>query len=212
MVLHNDHEGIISTRRPKRPRQSVKNRWLAADNDSDDEATYRKKRGRIESRKHVEECSNAQVAYKCGYCSEVRISSSNCTDGRVRIRCSCGGKHQDQKPRMHAKWFLVEDISDAVSTASSEGKPDSQLEDVQRPDEQMTEENEVQNAEEEVAESDDSVPVSPTCGSADDIRNEDLGEEAFTAGWSTSAWGDVDEDVFFLHMLTSDSTSLPQES
>ena len=29
-------------------------------------------------------------------------------DGRVRIRCDCGGKHGDGKSRMHANWRRVE--------------------------------------------------------------------------------------------------------
>eukprot|EP00658_Telonema_sp_P-2_P032223 TRINITY_DN23912_c0_g1_i2.p1 TRINITY_DN23912_c0_g1~~TRINITY_DN23912_c0_g1_i2.p1 ORF type:complete len:265 (-),score=35.21 TRINITY_DN23912_c0_g1_i2:381-1175(-) len=42
--------------------------------------------------------------YKCGYCGRVKTSTSTGMDGRVRIRCECGGKHQDKKPRMHAMW------------------------------------------------------------------------------------------------------------
>ena len=45
--------------------------------------------------------------YVCGYCRRVKTSSSSCSDGRVRIRCECGGQHQDGKPRMHATWSPV---------------------------------------------------------------------------------------------------------
>ena len=46
--------------------------------------------------------------YECGYCGERKVSTSTGGDGRVRIRCECGGKHGDLKARMHAKWTLVE--------------------------------------------------------------------------------------------------------
>jgi len=42
--------------------------------------------------------------YICGYCSKVKTSASACSDGRVRIRCECGGQYQDGKARMHATW------------------------------------------------------------------------------------------------------------
>lgn len=45
--------------------------------------------------------------YQCGYCRAVKSSSSAGADGRVRIRCECGGKHKDGKARMHANWNLV---------------------------------------------------------------------------------------------------------
>jgi len=44
--------------------------------------------------------------YECGYCGERKISTSTGGDGRVRIRCECGGKHGDLKARMHAKWTI----------------------------------------------------------------------------------------------------------
>jgi len=44
------------------------------------------------------------MEYECGYCSQYKVSTSSGADGRVRIRCECGGKHRDRKPRMHAKW------------------------------------------------------------------------------------------------------------
>lgn len=46
--------------------------------------------------------------YICGYCKRHKSSASSNIDGRVRIRCECGGQHQDGKPRMHATWSLVE--------------------------------------------------------------------------------------------------------
>lgn len=45
--------------------------------------------------------------YQCGYCQSIKTSSSAGADGRVRIRCECGGKHQDGKSRMHANWNPV---------------------------------------------------------------------------------------------------------
>eukprot|EP00656_Telonema_subtile_P048108 TRINITY_DN5652_c0_g1_i2.p1 TRINITY_DN5652_c0_g1~~TRINITY_DN5652_c0_g1_i2.p1 ORF type:complete len:179 (+),score=21.31 TRINITY_DN5652_c0_g1_i2:164-700(+) len=47
--------------------------------------------------------------YRCGYCGAVKPSTSVGSDGRVRIRCKCGGKHRDGKPRMHAMWNPVEE-------------------------------------------------------------------------------------------------------
>ena len=45
--------------------------------------------------------------YICGYCRRRKTSASACADGRVRIRCECGGQHADNKPRMHATWSPV---------------------------------------------------------------------------------------------------------
>ena len=42
--------------------------------------------------------------YICGYCGIHRTSASACSDGRIRIRCDCGGVRQDKVPRMHAHW------------------------------------------------------------------------------------------------------------
>jgi len=50
------------------------------------------------------------LEYQCGYCGDRKISTSAGSDGRVRIRCECGGKHADGKPRMHAKWKLCTDV------------------------------------------------------------------------------------------------------
>lgn len=58
--------------------------------------------------------------YRCGYCGARRTSASSCTDGRVRIRCPCGGLHKDNRPRMHAKWIkLSEDESQASSPVTA---------------------------------------------------------------------------------------------
>jgi len=58
--------------------------------------------------------------YICGYCSKVKVSASACSDGRVRIRCECGGQYQDNKPRMHATWSAVD--PEAVAKAASAQK------------------------------------------------------------------------------------------
>jgi len=47
----------------------------------------------------------AIAAYQCGYCGARKVSESTGGDGRVRIRCLCGGKYRDGKARMHAKWI-----------------------------------------------------------------------------------------------------------
>ena len=46
--------------------------------------------------------------YICGYCKRIKKSTSFCSDGRVRIRCECGGQHLDGRSRMHATWTAVE--------------------------------------------------------------------------------------------------------
>merc|ERR1719272_384836 len=38
--------------------------------------------------------------YICGYCGIHRTSASACSDGRVRIRCDCGGVRQEKIPRL----------------------------------------------------------------------------------------------------------------
>jgi len=71
------------------------------------------------------------LEYQCGYCGDRKISTSAGGDGRVRIRCECGGKHADATPRMHAKWKLCTDTplandileSDQVPTAPTGGRP-----------------------------------------------------------------------------------------
>ena len=42
------------------------------------------------------------VEYRCAYCNVRKKSTSVGGDGRVRIRCECGGKRKDNIPRMHA--------------------------------------------------------------------------------------------------------------
>ena len=46
------------------------------------------------------------IRYSCSYCGSVKASSSTGHDGRIRIRCECGGKYggkyADVAPRMHA--------------------------------------------------------------------------------------------------------------
>lgn len=57
---------------------------------------------------NVSEVSQGPTEYQCNYCSRIKKSLSAGTDGRVRIRCDCGGKHQDNTPRMHAMWELCD--------------------------------------------------------------------------------------------------------
>ena len=48
------------------------------------------------------------TAYECGYCGQTKLTTAaGSGDGRVRIRCKCGGKRLDGEPRMHAMWTLV---------------------------------------------------------------------------------------------------------
>lgn len=62
-----------------------------------------------EGPKHGSKVCLRFLEYQCGYCGERKISTSAGGDGRVRIRCDCGGKHQDRVPRMHAKWKMCTD-------------------------------------------------------------------------------------------------------
>jgi hypothetical protein len=50
---------------------------------------------------------STHAAYQCGYCGVTKLSASAGGDGRVRIRCSCGGRRYDGVPRMHAMWRAV---------------------------------------------------------------------------------------------------------
>ena len=50
----------------------------------------------------------SEQRYSCTYCSVVKTSASLCADGRVRIRCWCGGHRQDGQKRMHANWKAVD--------------------------------------------------------------------------------------------------------
>jgi len=47
------------------------------------------------------------MKYSCGYCGKIKVSASALISGRVRIRCECGGKNQDNVSRMHAMWNAV---------------------------------------------------------------------------------------------------------
>jgi len=60
--------------------------------------------GSYELERSLAEARNAEPWYECGYCGEQKPSLSTGADGRVRIRCACGGKHKDLKARMHANW------------------------------------------------------------------------------------------------------------
>jgi len=72
------------------------------------------------------------LQYVCGYCNVRKVSTSTGGDGRVRIRCECGGKHQDSKPRMHAKWKLCREVGAGSELQTAPGAQqltlDSQLE------------------------------------------------------------------------------------
>ena len=41
--------------------------------------------------------------YRCGYCKIIKESSSGVRNKRARIRCECGGPHQDGQNRMHSR-------------------------------------------------------------------------------------------------------------
>lgn len=60
--------------------------------------------------------------YVCGYCGTERKSASACSDGRVRIRCSCGGQHEDGKVRMHAYWIMLTKDHKKPGEKDQEGK------------------------------------------------------------------------------------------
>jgi len=57
------------------------------------------------------------IRYSCSYCGRVKASSSTGHDGRIRIRCECGGKYADSSPRMHAMWTAVKEDENDPSTA-----------------------------------------------------------------------------------------------
>ena len=63
--------------------------------------------GRPSKRQTQELPDNNHCVYACDYCQRHKLSASSGQDGRVRIRCICGGKHGDNTPRMHAKWTMV---------------------------------------------------------------------------------------------------------
>lgn len=45
--------------------------------------------------------------FRCNYCGKLKQSSCKPSDGRVRIRCMCGGKHKDGESRLHTHWSEV---------------------------------------------------------------------------------------------------------
>jgi hypothetical protein len=49
------------------------------------------------------------VRYACQYCGKVKTSMSAGGDGRVRIRCECGGKRGDKRLRLHTHWKAMDD-------------------------------------------------------------------------------------------------------
>lgn len=55
--------------------------------------------------------------YGCGYCGVHRTSASACSDGRVRIRCECGGVRQDSIPRIHANWKPLSGVRITIPTS-----------------------------------------------------------------------------------------------
>ena len=57
---------------------------------------------KIPGKGHPGVSGEVRTEYQCNYCGCVRTSASAGSDGRVRIRCECGGRHRDQKSRMHA--------------------------------------------------------------------------------------------------------------
>merc|ERR1711934_351127 len=63
------------------------------------------------------------MTYRCGYCGTIKKSSSQCADGRVRIRCECGGQHQDNHLRMHATWIPVPDAAPEAAAPAPAALP-----------------------------------------------------------------------------------------
>jgi len=54
------------------------------------------------------------IKYSCVYCGQIKVSASTGQDGRIRIRCECGGKRRDNSSRVHAMWNVMEcDENDA---------------------------------------------------------------------------------------------------
>lgn len=83
-----------------RPETAIPNRELAVWNDEPKTGIKR------DAPVHGDVVCLQYLEYECGYCKVRKVSTSTGGDGRVRIRCECGGKHQDGQPRMHAKWKL----------------------------------------------------------------------------------------------------------
>merc|ERR1712086_438071 len=55
-------------------------------------------------KRQTKESAVGRYMYVCSYCKRHKLSASKGQDGRVRIRCECGGRHRDGTPRMHAQW------------------------------------------------------------------------------------------------------------
>ena len=45
--------------------------------------------------------------YICGYCDRGKTSMVRCVQGRVRLRCKCGGQQNDGKLRLHSNWSIA---------------------------------------------------------------------------------------------------------
>ena len=65
--------------------------------------------------------------YVCMYCNKTKLSMSKGQDGRVRIRCECGGRHQDGEARMHAQWSAASSHDQNRFSASSTPQAESQV-------------------------------------------------------------------------------------
>jgi len=63
-----------------------------------------------------QDSGKAGLRYSCGYCGQIKSSASTGKDGRIRIRCECGGKYRDNTSRMHAMWNVVRYVAEAECT------------------------------------------------------------------------------------------------
>merc|ERR1712166_399029 len=66
-------------------------------------------------KRQVTESAVDRYMYVCNYCGRHKLSASKGQDGRVRIRCECGGKYKDGVPRMHAQWSAAPPSDDQSS-------------------------------------------------------------------------------------------------
>lgn len=64
-------------------------------------------------------CVVSVTEYTCVYCGVRKTSTSAGVDGRVRIRCECGGKRRDNKPRMHAMWHPCRPLEQPIEQPSA---------------------------------------------------------------------------------------------
>ena len=68
--------------------------------------------------------SRRELKFQCGYCNAIKVSTGTGEgDGHVRIRCKCGGKHGDNRIRMHAKWTRVEESPSSFTMGSAPAMP-----------------------------------------------------------------------------------------